>query len=283
MKIMNLPYQVYFVLFLIIGYHTKSQTIDSVYSSDGKLEGYGEVKNGHRSGTWHFNFSKNKSYKTITYGPENIAVVKYYKDGDNTEVIDLSTDSATYKTIPNNLFYLEGLIAATYDSQYKITENGECIFYYSNGVISDSGINKNGYHEGTWVEHYYSSLVGSIINFKEGKMNGKHIAYYDKGNAVMIESQYKNDALYGSYKEYYISGNIKKEGYYSEDLKPLNVTEKNRDSLSSQFPNISIPKDFFPLFPISLKNGTWKYYSENGELIKKEIWREGKLIDTQKQ
>ena len=64
--------------FLISIYTVYSQKIDTVYNIDGKIEGYGSIKEGKRIGTWNFLINKNnKSYQTITYLENNKGVVKY--------------------------------------------------------------------------------------------------------------------------------------------------------------------------------------------------------------
>lgn len=266
-------------LFALSSFSQQVDGVDTVYTPDGKIDGYGPVKDGKRVDTWRFNIYGEKSYMTVTYLVDGKGIVKYFDDKDTYEQIYLNCRATTYKVIKNNIFYLENYTEAIIRQDYTLIADGEHIGYYPNGVPYDKGNYKNGYREGEWLIWYSSGKLGNRLNFKHNKLDSLFTTYYENGQ-IMFTGNYKEDARTGEWKEYYENGKLKSEGSYCIDIAPVIVTYDNVDSLKKEYPNL-IDDTIFVNYALDFKSGTWKYYNGEGKLIREEFYEKGKLIKTQ--
>jgi antitoxin component YwqK of YwqJK toxin-antitoxin module len=113
----------------------------------------------------------------------------------------------------------------------NVTSDGKTVFYYENGNISSEGWMRDGKPDGFWKTYYENGILKSegkrseflldstwnfyddkgnislIINYLNGKKNGKRIQYQQDGR---IEEYFVNDVKQGLTKYYYASGKLKK-------------------------------------------------------------------------
>jgi len=68
-------------------------------------------------------------------------------------------------------------------------------------------------YTGTFIEKYENGDTREIINFKNGKVHGKHERYYKNGQLAMIRFP-KNGKNDGEFKNYYENGNLRTEDKY---------------------------------------------------------------------
>lgn len=255
-----------------------SQQIDTVYTLDGKIDGYGQIKDGKRVDTWCFLNYGEKCYKTITYLDDNKGFVKYFDDKDFYEHIYINLRGRTNKKFINNLYYLQIYADVLIKPDYSMIGEGEYISYYPNGELHSKGFNKNNLREGVWSIWYYSGKLGNKLNYKQNKLDGLFITYYENGQ-IMFIGNYKEDAQIGLWKEYYEKGNLKSEGNYCEDIAPVFLNYDNIDSLIIEYPNL-IDDKIFLNYTLDFKSGKWCYYNEEGKIIREEFYQKGKLKET---
>ena len=276
MKIFNCCY---IVLIFFLLQNTLFAQVDTVYTPDGEIDGYGHLKNGKRVDTWRFLIFNGISYMTVTYLENGKGIVKNFDDKDVTELIILNhRNSQKGRIIKNNIFYLKQYANVIVQSDYSLISDGDYISYYPNGVQYERGFNINGVREGAWMVWYSNGQLGNKLNFKHGKLDSLFVTFFENGQ-VMFIGNYKEDARTGLWKEYFENGKLKSEGCYCEDIHPVYVTHDNVDSLKNEYPNL-IDNIIFLDYTLDFKSGQWKYYNEKGMLIREEYYEKGKLIKT---
>ena len=145
-----------------------------------------------------------------------------------------------------------------YDSAGNILLRGELsstlsyldtvkLFEYSNGILQKS-----------YIKLLYNTINNPYLAFESNKaILGNYIEYYKNGNKK-LEGQYDNSGVVmvrdGVWREYYENGKLKGEGEYKTTL-----------IVPTGDGNFGVEKE-----RIEDKIGTWKYYSEEGELIRSE-------------
>ncbi len=175
--------------------------------------------------------------------------------------------------------------------------------YYQNGKLKSEGSRKNFELDSTWK--FYND-VGKLvleINYKSGKKFGNRTSYLDR---EIISESYRNDIKEGVTKYFYPDGKIKLEipfhggleqGYgkeYAVDGTIITLTEykkgfivdrmrinrkdasgKRQGKWFSFYENGNIQME--GSFKDDLKDGYFKEYSENGDLIRISKYSDGQL------
>ena len=117
--------------------------------------------------------------------------------------------------------------------------------------------------------------------------------WYDTGELMGVAT-YKDSSIHTE-KSYYKNGNIKIEATFSAGKQPLRMYYENGQIALSGYiynnpfycvgkwtewyENGQIKREYFYNDSIpNQKEGIWKWYEEMGKLIKKEVYKNGKLI-----
>ena len=79
---------------------------------------------------------------------------------------------------------------------------------------------------------------------------------YDESNFLISKSNFKNDSLDGTYKEYYISGKVGLTGEYRTGKKDGTWTEY------SEYGKVLFTNEYNN----GIKTGEWKYYYPNTKI-----------------
>ncbi len=116
----------------------------------------------------------------------------------------------------------------------------------------------------------YDSKLLSEENYRNGEKNGFSIVYYG-GDGIAEKSNWKDGKMDGKWQQFYTDGKIKIQGNYKDGLRDGQV------------------KTFFDSGQVMMDgqysqgdpSGTWFYYNEKGEMLKKEYYEKGKLIKTE--
>lgn len=176
--------------------------------------------------------------------------------------------------------------------------------YYRNGNLKAEGNRKNFMLDGPWIFYSEQGDKTVEIHYEEDKKNGLRKTYRD-GNVVK-EENFVNDQLQGFTREYdakgrlireipFVDGLEKGEGYeYNEEgliitlltYKAGVLTKKQSiNRRDNQEQKQGLWMQFFSnrkvqvegTYMNDLKNGYWKFYQANGNLIKVEKWVMGVL------
>lgn len=99
------------------------------------------------------------------------------------------------------------------------------------------------------------------INYKRGKPSGIYRAFYPNGKQLIF-AVYGWGSLHGDWTEYGPDGHIAVKGQYRMGKRDGTWAFRDQGIVGH--------------YKHGLKNGKWKYYT-NGQLVKREKWRKGKL------
>lgn len=225
---------------------------EKIHLNDNKhLKFIGEFKNGKGIITAY-----NRDGNVISIGDYHIYFFYHGKD----------------KTQPS--FYLQILNEIeTYDKQGMIREKVESFHenhkrltkhhHYNEGKIEYyetlSIVNRHGEYK----EFYENGNIKRVCEYKYvviGSGGGKHGFYkeYYKDGSIKVEGSYRDDVKDGRWVTYHKSGEVESDGYH--------IKEKSYNEYGEQYANIRKGGS---------KNGTWKYFDDNGQLIKQESWHRG--------
>ncbi len=169
----------------------------------------------------------------------------------------LKVDTEFYNSgVINKLFYYD--INSTLRKTKTYFKTGELSSISNwNDKKDKSGISLGLYQNGMLE---YFGLFNSGVGFSFG--------YYIDGK-IKYQSQTKDNKYIGYYASYCSEGQLYEELFYDS----LYYTQKGYHCNGK----IRFEGD---IINNSTKTSTWKYYSEQGKLIKEEEWNMGKLIST---
>lgn len=166
--------------------------------------------------------------------------------------------------------------------------------YYENGRIKSEGNRKNFELDSLWKFYNVDGKLVLEINYSQGKKNGLKVSYIDK---EIIHENFINDVKEGYARYYYPDGKIKQEipfvhgleqGFgkeYADDGTIVTLTEYKRGYLIDRLRINRRDENglkqgrwylFYPggriqtegVYKNDKKNGYFKEYSENGDLLK---------------
>ena len=120
--------------------------------------------------------------------------------------------------------------------------HGYAFTYYSDGNFNKLCNYNDSELEGMYLSYYPNGFHQNIYNYKNGEFHGPNYWYYEKNEQKNIELNFNNGLREGKCLHYYESGGLKMEGEYKNDV------------------------------PV----GIWKWYDENGKVIKSGLPPESK-------
>jgi antitoxin component YwqK of YwqJK toxin-antitoxin module len=174
--------------------------------------------------------------------------LKYYEaTGDPESVVSIDEDASYYKLLGKNHKTIdEGSFISEDD---KVVQDGKWTGHFEDGKVKISGYYKRGKPIGSWKEFYPEGRIKTIYNY-----------------AVITEAGKTSSCLSGSYQEFYPDGKLKVNGFYAAERMQAKDTIAVDDPITGNktrvVTNISAYKPE--------KTGHWEYYSEDGEVDKKE-------------
>ncbi|MEM7161347.1 MAG: hypothetical protein AAF487_02800 [Bacteroidota bacterium] len=175
--------------------------------------------------------------------------------------------------------------------------SGASTEWYDNGQIKSEGVYWKGVRDGEWKEYTEEGQVTLEAFYDRSKFAGDVTKYYATGEKKSTGTYLlgKKDLLTGEFKEWYINGNRKFEGNYIKgeksgicrwfykdgQLQKEAVYEKDNYAgfVREFYPDGSkkIEGEYAKGVNQGLKNGAWKVWNEDGELIKNEKYKNGRL------
>lgn len=189
--------------------------------------------------------------------------------------------------------------------------------YYPNGTLKQELSYKKGVLDGTSVWYFYGGKKMMECTYKAGKIdgkvthwffngninsegyysndhqNGRSVQYFENGDVQLVQN-YKNDTLHGSFIEYFPGKQIKtKGGYYMGlwdgkweyyDDKGILVGEgnfvKGTGILKGYYWNGRLKREVH--YVNNQKDGSEKWYKENGLFDKELLFKQDKLVGEEK-
>ena len=199
--------------------------------------------------------ARGQSLIPLQFSPEDDNVVisendseKFYRSvHDSAQVVCINEEASTYrllnkahKTIADGSFIAEG---------DKYLQDGKWTQRYDNGKVMITGYYLRNQPVGAWQEYYPNGKSKMVYNY-----------------AIISDNGVINSCLSGSYQEYYADGKLKVNGLYKSTLYKVKDTVVVDDPVNdSKITKVITSIEYKPE-----KVGRWEYYTETGELDKKE-------------
>lgn len=210
-----------------------------------------------------------------------------------------SEDSLVFTT-----YYYEG--GAKSSAGYLLDGKPEGYWrsYYRNGNLKAEGNRKNYQLDSVWIFYNENGQKTAEIPYDQGVKNGM-VRSYEEG-VLIKEEPYVSGDLQGWVRYYYDSGELEKEVPYADNkaegtgflyarngrviailtykgnrlirkqgINRLDDQEQKQGLWITFYPNRNIKTE--GPYVNDLKNGYWKYYKPNGDLIRVEKWSMGEL------
>lgn len=180
---------------------------------------------------------------------ENDTLRYFAASGDSLNVVAINEETLYYKLVNKrnkSKTVAEGGLVPDGDSYLQ---HGHWVQYYNNGVAEITGSYWRGKPIGVWETYY-----------QDGKV--KTTAHY----ALITDKDGTNTCMSGEYRAYYASGRLKTLGYYTADRNRYQDTLQVEDPLTGN----KLVKTLYKSVYTPKKAGYWEYYTEEGELEKKE-------------
>jgi len=251
--------------------------------------------------------SKDYYYEKLSNGKQIRRGTEYYSNGNKKEeyqesVTNRSAGNATIKLEgPYTNYYLNGKINETGMINEKEQREGLWKKFNESGELIYESTFSNGYRAGDWtiylnnekleVEEKSQAQFYRKIHFSsEGGLTSEVVTDYFITGEKQFEGQLIDlnpDVLQGKCKFFYKNGKIQSEG-------EMNLGKKNGVWIENyESGNIKLSSNYIQETKMindgyngmrknteELPHGTWIYYYENGEKQKKEVYSNGKLINT---
>jgi hypothetical protein len=150
------------------------------------------------------------------------------------------TDSGWYRSdyfMATKRLQMVGLFE---DSNSK-SQNGY-VYYYSNGMIEQSGNCDHGKKIGLWLTYHTNGMIADSTVYANNNPSGTSLGWHD--NDFMSDSSYWDDKGNGVKISWYDNGNISSAGYYSTWNQRI---------------------------------GKWQYFHKNGRISSFEIYEKGTM------
>jgi antitoxin component YwqK of YwqJK toxin-antitoxin module len=105
------------------------------------------------------------------------------------------------------------------------TGRSEAYYYHENQALMSFGIYRNLKKDSIWTNFGPSGRLSNKETYKNDSLDGAKVIYYvpedlnDKSKVPSAVMMYKNGALHGEYKEYFMSNTLKMKGMYENGKK----------------------------------------------------------------
>lgn len=178
---------------------------------------------------------------------ENDSVKYFAATGDTSCIVSLNEEALWYrllnserKVIAEGAYVMEG---------EKFLQDGKWKAYNNSGRLKISGYYQRSIPVGTWYEYYSGGKIKTVYNY-----------------AIINQEGIISSCLSGTYQEYYSSGKLKVNGFYSATFKQVKDTVTVWDPVAHE----DVIKESFHPAIVAEKSGHWEYYTEEGDLEKKD-------------
>ena len=131
----------------------------------------------------------------------------------------------------------------------KIVQDGKWTEHFDDGKIKLTGYYRRSKPVGTWKEFYPEGRIKKIYNF-----------------AIIIEAGKTNTCMSGGYEEFYPDGKMKVNGFYAASRSQMKDTTTVDDPVTGDKMRTVNTSAAYK----TEKSGHWDYYTEDGEIDKKE-------------
>tara|TARA_B100000809_G_C15110242_1_gene520306 strand:+ start:1064 stop:1798 length:735 start_codon:yes stop_codon:yes gene_type:complete len=157
-------------------------------------------------------------------------------------------------------------------SKMRFSDNGitaySLMYHESSGYMMARGKYSNQQKDSLWVYYDNQGQLKSQESYKDGKLNGQRVIYYEPVNGqyrVARYEYYTDGILDGQFKEYYPNTKIKLEGTYKDG---------NFHGIVRYYYGNG-KKERIEKYQYAVKHGWWVFFDEKGVVVGKELFWEG--------
>ncbi len=140
-------------------------------------------------------------------------------------------------------------------------------FFHRNGTIMGEGKYLNQQKDGEWKYYDDQSMLSSIDNYENGKLNGMNKVFFLNGS-LASEIPFVDGLKNGDFIEYFSDGTIKMQGTYQDNTYSGKYLQNYADG------KLMVEGEY----KVAVKNGLWKYFADDGRLKAQQVYETGKLI-----
>jgi len=249
--------------------------VANAYHSNGRILAMGLYRHQKKDSVWQYYNEKEALVATETYknGGKHGMERSYYPSGQlagEINWVNNKKEGATKEYFDDGTLKYEG-------SYVSDKLEGAVVYYYKSGKKKVVGHYKQNVRDGLWKEYYEDGLPKAQRLYSKGHLiktqidNAPYKEYY-KSMRLREEGNYKNSKKNGPFIVYYDTGEVKKV-YVEPNPEKAEVggmTEKVEGRKIKMKGNYKDGK----------MDGLAIYFTIKGEVEKKEMYRDGVLIET---
>ncbi len=208
--------------------------------------------------------SGNGYYYSIEPQPElDDSLVYEIKDSVKSGVV------RRFRSYTNNPYFL-------IETGFYENEKQTGVWHFRDTVLKTTLLRtyKNGERNGLEVRYFMNGQIKDSVDYLDDRENGNYRAYSEKG-ILTKDCNYKGGRLIGYFKEYFPNGKLKVQGQYTQAKGYIKVhmisIGRGNSKRNSRIVNRLIDNK-------PLKQGVWKFYNDQGKLLKTEKYLNDKKI-----
>lgn len=235
------------------------------YYENGRLKSEGNRENFLLEGLWVFYSEEGDTTLTVTYHHD-------LKNGLRKTYL---SDEIQEDYFENNI---RSGVSRRFDRRYHLLqvipikdgyEHGVSPVYDTRGLLIEIITYKKGFLNSREVINRYDA---------QGQKNGYWKAFYDNFE-LKWEQYYRHGLREGYYKEYDEKGNLKVIKKYVNDVEQIVESETKPLQMQHEYyPNGRIKRE--ASFRGGKREGTWREFDENGNVISSQIYQNGRLVQS---
>ena len=270
----------------------------------------GKYLNGKRIGQWTGQkLNSVDHFITKTYFKDGTFEALEYRIREGNNIRSANSPYSKPAYVKYNIIkyngYIDSLGKDIFHGSYRILWDS----YVRKNILIDF---KNGKIDGLWIEFSPHNDTINYKTFVNNRVNGLYKEFYyvnsklpiegeknEFDNNIKIIGQFDDLDKVGIWTEFYYNGIIKSKGEYLKNALEIEIQKDDtikiftvKDAKGKIIPPKKyktqiketiadlINQDYYSSFPfrMNLKNGIWKYWDENGKLIKKKKYRNRKFL-----
>lgn len=143
--------------------------------------------------------------------------------------------------------------------------------YHESGYLMARGKYINQLKDSTWVYFDDRGIISYQEDYKNGKLNGNHIIYYEPQNGQYLIAKwytYKDGKKHGEFKCYHPNTQLECEGTYDND--------RLHGTIKYYSPNGKYLR--IERYNLGVKHGYWIFYKEDGTQEGYKLFWEGREL-----
>jgi len=260
---------------------------NTFYHDNGKKSSEGSFRDGKPDGYWK---TYNEEEILISEGNrKNFLLDSTWKFYDNSGVLKMEINYLEGRKNGSRITYREEeIIEETFVNELK---QGMTYYYYPDGSVKKTVFYENGLENGLTRVYDTAGIIIEMVTYKKGFIvdrerinrydsqglkHGKWKTFYEDGS-IYSEGNYKHGMKHGYFKEYDIEGSLLSAAKYINDEKQVNVAELKK---------LDVQREYYPSGKVKIQatykddkpEGIWREYSEEGEIEKSYIFKNGVVI-----